>query len=414
MYGITIYKSSQDSYNGYTTESAYDRGGTLKKIIIAPDSFKGSLSAIEAVEAMDRGIKRCFPNVETIHLPMADGGEGTMETLVRATGGTIKNVKVVDPLGKEIIAEYGILGDEKTCVIEMAKASGLDLVPKDKLAPLVATTYGTGELIKQALKDGFTSFILAIGGSATNDGGAGMLQALGMQLLDHRGVEIGYGGGELHRINHIELGSFNEKIQDCNFIIASDVQNPFVGPNGASYIFGSQKGANMKEIQLLDKNLTHWANEIAKVTGTYLHHTPGAGAAGGIGGAFQAFFPSEMRRGIDVVLEYSNFASHLHEADLVLTGEGRVDHQTASGKTPMGVAQASQKHHVPTMIIAGSVGSGIEALYPYGVVSVQSMVNEPMTLEDAIQHASHLLEAATEQMIRTYFYQLKGGPVLEH
>ncbi|MCF3942121.1 glycerate kinase family protein [Oceanobacillus alkalisoli] len=374
-------------------------------IIIAPDSFKGSLSATEAVEAMDRGIKRCFPHARTIHVPMADGGEGTMETLVAATAGVIKTVHAIDPLGFEITAEYGILGDEKTCVIEMAKASGLDLVPKEKLAPLSATTYGTGQLIKQALDDGYTSFILAIGGSATNDGGAGMLQALGLQLMDDKGKEIGYGGGELHRINRIDLEKFDERIASCKFVIASDVENPLIGTNGASYVFGPQKGADADDIKILDNNLTHWADMVAEVTGVHLHHAPGAGAAGGIGGAFQAFFPSEMQRGIDVVLKYSNFNAYLEQADIVLTGEGKVDHQTASGKTPMGVAQAAKKANIPTIIIAGSVGPGIEALYKYGVVSVNSMINEPMELGHAIQRASELLTNATEQIMRTYFSQ---------
>lgn len=384
------------------------------RFIIAPDSFKGSLTAIEAAEAMAKGIKRSIPHAEIIHLPMADGGEGTMENLVSATKGTTKKVKVIDPLGQDIIAEYGVLGDGKTCVIEMAKASGLDLLPSNQLDPLTATTYGTGQLIKQALDDGYTAFILAIGGSATNDGGAGMLQALGLKLKDGKDEEIGFGGGELHRIESIDLSHFDQRIRHCSFIIASDVENPLIGLNGASHIFGPQKGANPEEVEVLDKNLEHWANHVAKVTGVHLHQKPGAGAAGGIGGAFQAFFPSITRRGIDVVLAYSNFSSHLSKVDLALTGEGKVDHQTASGKTPMGVAQAAKKNNVPTIIIAGSVGNGIDALYQHGVVSVHSMIDKPMALEDAILNASQLLEKATEQIIRTYVHQLKGGHVLEH
>lgn len=384
------------------------------KIIIAPDSYKGSLTAVQAAKAIDEGIKRAFPHANTSLVPVADGGEGTIETLVSATNGKLKSIKVLAPLGNEVIASYGILGDGKTCVIEMASASGLDLVPQDKLSPLQTTTYGTGQLIKQALDDGYKTFILAIGGSATNDGGTGMLQALGLKILDYKGNQIGFGGGELNKVDQIILDDFDSRIYNCNFIIASDVQNPLIGPNGASYVFGPQKGATPETVDILDENLTHWANEVARVTNKYLHDRPGAGAAGGIGGAFQAFFPAKMRRGIDVVLEYSNLDSYLTDADLIITGEGQVDYQTASGKTPLGVAQASQKYNVPCIIIAGSVGKGVDVLYEYGVVSIHSMINQPMTLEKAMENASELLELATEQVVRAYFHQLKGGHILEY
>lgn len=384
------------------------------KIIIAPDSYKGSLTAVQAAKAIDEGIKRAFPHANTSLVPVADGGEGTIETLVSATNGKLKSIKVLAPLGNEVIASYGILGDGKTCVIEMASASGLDLVPQDKLSPLQTTTYGTGQLIKQALDDGYKTFILAIGGSATNDGGTGMLQALGLKILDYKGNQIGFGGGELNKVDQIILDDFDSRIYNCNFIIASDVQNPLIGPNGASYVFGPQKGATPETVDILDENLTHWANEVARVTNKYLHDRPGAGAAGGIGGAFQAFFPAKMRRGIDVVLEYSNLDSYLTDADLIITGEGQVDYQTASGKTPLGVAQASQKYNVPCIIIAGSVGKGVDVLYEYGVVSIHSMINQPMTLEKAMENASELLELATEQVVRAFFHQLKGGHILEY
>lgn len=394
-------------------ESVYGKWDFMK-IIIAPDSFKGSLSAVHAAEAIDKGIKRSYPAAETILIPVADGGEGTTETLVSATKGKIKTIKVVGPLGNEVTASYGILGDGQTCVIEMAAASGLDLVSAEALSPLETTTYGTGQLIKQALDDGYRTFILGIGGSATNDGGAGMLQALGLKILNHKGKEIGFGGSELHHVDHIDLDSLDSRIQDCTFIIASDVQNPLIGPNGASYVFGPQKGATPDEVELLDENLTHWANEVARVTGIYLHDKKGAGAAGGIGGAFQAFFPAETRRGIDVVLEYSKLGSYLQNADLIITGEGQVDYQTASGKTPLGVAQAAQRQNVPTIIIAGSVGSGVDVLYDQGVVSIHSMINQPMALEQAMIQVAELLELAAEQVVRTYFHPLKGGHVLEY
>ncbi|WP_018395483.1 glycerate kinase [Bacillus sp. 37MA] len=387
------------------------------KIIIAPDSFKGSLSAIEAANAINRGIKKAFKEAETVLLPVGDGGEGTMETLVAATGGEIRTVSVTGPLGNQVEAAYGILGDSETCVIEMASASGLHLVPEEKLSPLQATTYGTGQLIQHALDDGFTSFIIGLGGSATNDGGAGMLQALGMQLLDGQGNEIGHGGGELNKVKRIDLHSFDNRIKDSKFIIASDVQNPLIGLDGASHVFGPQKGATAADVELLDSNLTNWADEIEQATGIKLHDQPGAGAAGGIGGAFQAFFPVEAKRGIDVVLDYIKLDEELTNADLVITGEGRVDSQTVFGKTPMGVAQAAKNRNVPTILMTGSIGKGIEVLYDFGVVSVNSIINNPMSLKEAMEHAEELLESSAEQVVRSYFYQSvkeKGGHSLEN
>ncbi|KHD84889.1 glycerate kinase [Heyndrickxia ginsengihumi] len=377
------------------------------KIVIAPDSFKGSMSSIEAANSIEKGILQAFPQAETILLPVGDGGEGTLETLVTATGGKTISVYVTGPLGGTIEAEYGILGDGETCVIEMAKASGLVLVPSAQLNPLKATTYGTGELIKKALDDGYKSFILALGGSATNDGGAGMLQALGLKILDENGEEIGFGGEQLRRVASIDLSSFDSRISQCTFLIASDVQNPFIGPDGASSVFGPQKGASPEDVAFLDHCLYNFAEVIEKETGVHLHDLPGAGAAGGIGGAFQAFFPSEMRRGIDVVIEYTKLNELVEGADLVITGEGKVDFQTASGKTPMGVAQTALKKNVPTIIIAGSVGKGVETLYQHGIVSVHSIINRPMELKECMHNAKELTEFAAEQVVRSFFYQTK-------
>ena len=374
------------------------------KIIIAPDSFKGSLSAIGVAAAIDRGVKNAFSEAQTVLLPIGDGGEGTMETLVAATGGRIKKVIVTGPLKNQVEAAYGILGDRKTCVIEMASASGLHLVPEEKLSPLDATTFGTGELIRQALNDGFSSFIIGLGGSATNDGGAGMLQALGLSVLDADGHEIGFGGGELDKVSSLDFKNFDKRISESHFIIASDVQNPLVGPEGASYIFGPQKGASPKDVQLLDRNLLNWGIQILKATGIELLDRPGAGAAGGIGGAFQAFFPAEMKRGVDVVLDYIKLDDQLQGADLVITGEGKVDHQTAFGKTPMGVAQRAKNKNVPTIILAGSVGEGIDVLYDFGVVSIHSIVNRPLTLRESMENTEELLESSAEQIMRTYFH----------
>lgn len=375
------------------------------KVLIAPDSFKGSLNAIEVAHAMNRGIQNTGLQIETSLLPVGDGGEGTVETLVATTNGKVEEVYVTGPVGKPVRAIYGVLGDGKTCVIELASAAGLDLVPMDQLNPLKTTTYGVGELMKKALDDGFTSFIFALGGSATNDGGAGMLQALGAKLLDGNGEEVQYGGGQLGRIDTIDLTNFDQRIQHCDVLIASDVQNPLIGSNGASHIFGPQKGATPSMVNQLDQGMEHWANLVAEQTGISLHHQPGAGAAGGVGGAFLAFFPAKVERGIDVVLDYINFNNHLTGAALVLTGEGKVDGQTASGKTPFGVAQAAQKAGVPTIILAGAVGEGIEVLYDSGVVSIHSIIRRPISLEESMREAGKLIEESTEQVVRSFFYR---------
>lgn len=373
------------------------------KIVIAPDSFKGSVSALEAAKCIEHGIKRYLPHAETVLVPVADGGEGTLDSLVAATGGIKAQLMVKGPLGSPVNAEYGLLGDGKTGVIEMASASGLCLVPSGRQNPMAATTYGTGQLIKQALDNGCRHFILAIGGSATNDGGIGMLQALGMRLLDSEGASVGFGGGELERIVTIDDTGWDPRIAESTFLIASDVQNPLVGPQGASHVFGPQKGATPEMVERLDQGMSHWANLVHNKTGIKLHDRQGAGAAGGIGGAFLAFFPAEMKRGIDIVIEYTGLREHLKGAELVVTGEGRIDSQTASGKTPMGVAQEAQKLGIPTIVLAGSIGNGIEVLYPYGIQSIHSIINAPMTLQEAMERTPELLAQRAEQVLRTWF-----------
>ncbi|MDN4524226.1 glycerate kinase [Fictibacillus fluitans] len=374
------------------------------KIVIAPDSYKGSLSAMEAAAAIQRGVKKADPSIETVLVPSADGGEGTMDTLVAATGGEKKEVRVTGPLGQDVTASYGILGDAGMCVIEMAEASGLCLLSEEELNPLAASTFGTGQLIKQALDDGFRSFILAIGGSATNDGGAGMLQALGMKLLDRNGTEIGPGGGELVHLEAIDDSEFDQRIKESTFLIASDVENPLVGKSGASAVFGPQKGATAEMVSVLDQNLCHWADQVEGLTGIRLHDLPGAGAAGGIGGAFLAFFSAQMKRGVDIVTEYAGLPEALQGADLVITGEGRVDSQTASGKTPMGVAQKAIEKNVPTFILAGSVGDGVDVLYQYGIISITSIIQQPLTLQEAMEQSPQLLEYSAEQLVRTFIH----------
>jgi glycerate kinase len=377
------------------------------KIIIAPDSFKGSISAIEAAKAIERGIKKYKPQAQTVLVPVADGGEGTLDCLIAAAGGTKIPVNVTGPLGAPVAAEYGLLEPDQTAVIEMASASGLCLVTAEQHNPLVATTYGTGELIRQALDAGCRSFLLALGGSATNDGGAGMLQALGMKLLDSDGNSVGYGGGSLGNIAVIDDSGWDPRIAQSRFLIASDVQNPFVGVEGASHVFGPQKGATPEIVEQLEHNMLAWADLIAAKTGKRVHELPGAGAAGGISGAFLAFFSASIKRGIDIVIEYSHLRDHLQDADLVITGEGQIDFQTASGKTPMGIAQEAKKFGVPTICLAGSVGRGIEVLHEIGIASVHSIVTGPMTLQEAMARAAELLERTAEQVVRSFDSQLK-------
>lgn len=374
----------------------------ILKIVIATDSFKGSLSSVEAGQAIAEGVRRYLPDSEIVIVPIADGGEGTMESLVTATQGRKNNVLVTGPLGQSVEAAYGCLGDGRTCVIEMASASGLGLVPESGLNPMVTTTYGTGELIKHALDHGFRHFILALGGSATNDGGVGMLQALGMRVLDSRGNSVGFGGEALKDIATIDSTTWDSRIAESSFLIASDVQNPLIGPMGASHVFGPQKGATPEMVALLDNYLRHFADLVATTHHIRLHNLPGAGAAGGIGAAFQAFFPSRMQRGIDVVMEYVGLRKTLKHADVVFTGEGKIDFQTASGKTPMGVAQEAQRYGIPTIVLAGSIGQGIDALYEHGIQSVHSIVSGPMTIEQAIANARQLLADRAEQVMRTF------------
>lgn len=375
------------------------------KFVIAPDSFKGSMTAVEAAFAIEKGIKAVLPHAETIRVPVADGGEGTMDSLVSATQGRKVDVTVTGPLGNPVQAEYGWLGDEATCVIEMASASGLCLVARERLNPFLTTTYGTGEIIKKALDEGCRRFILAVGGSATNDGGIGMLQALGMKLLNSSGEEVGYGGGKAGEIVRIDESGWDKRVAESSFIIASDVQNPLIGPNGATHVFGQQKGATPDMIEILEQNLQHWADLVFDAKGIRLHDCAGAGAGGGIGGAFLGFFPVVQRRGIDVVIEYTGLVHALKGATAVFTGEGQIDFQTASGKTPMGVAQEAQSLGIPTFVLAGSIGKGIEDLYAYGISSIHSIVNGPMTLQEAMERGPELLAQRAEQVVRTFIME---------
>lgn len=372
------------------------------KIVISPDSFKGSLSADEVAEAMAAGIRAFDQSIETLLLPVADGGEGTLESLISATDGKLVPVVVQDPLERTISANYGILGDQQTCVIEMAKASGLTLLHSEERNALSTTSYGTGELIKHALDAGFRKFIVGIGGSATNDGGVGMLKALGMKFLNYDGASLGSGGGALDQLSHIDMADFDPRIKDSKFTIACDVDNPFIGLNGASHIFGPQKGATESDVSILDQNLKRLADVIEHTNGISIHHRQGAGAAGGLGGSFQAFFPITMKPGIEVVMEAIGFHEQMKNADLVITGEGKSDEQTLSGKAPYGVAKVARELGIPVMLLSGYLEpSSKKSLSSYFDV-LGSVVNEHVTQRESMENPAHFLKLQMQQMIVSY------------
>lgn len=370
------------------------------KIIIAPDSFKGSLSSMEAANSIERGIKKVNEDIEVVKVPMADGGEGTVEALIHCTEGSLEYIKVKDPLYREVNSYYGILGDGATAIIEMAAASGLPLLKEEERNPLLTTTYGTGQLILHALDKGCRNFIIGIGGSATNDGGAGMLTALGAKLLDKSGSEIRLGGAALSDLHKINLESFDKRIYESNFIIACDVDNPLCGERGASAVFAPQKGADKAMVQTLDNNLYHYAQVVKETINKDVVDIPGAGAAGGLGAAFFGFFNGKMERGIDVIIKLSNLEEKIIKADLVITGEGAMDFQTGFGKTPFGIAKLCEKHSVPVIGICGSLGEGYESLYSCGFSSIFSIIDKPMTLCEAIENTETLLEGTAERIMR--------------
>ncbi|MBO0586959.1 glycerate kinase [Sporosarcina sp. E16_8] len=372
------------------------------KVVVAPDSFKGSLTAVQAAQAMAAGIRDADPSIETVMLPAADGGEGTMDSLVGATGGKTVSVIVQDPLGRKIEASYGILGDEEVCVIEIAEASGLMLLQENERNPLITSTYGTGELIVHALDAGLRNFIIGLGGSATNDGGVGMLQAFGMSFADDEGMELARGGGSLGDLHTIDMLHFDKRISESNFLIACDVENPIVGIDGASAVFGPQKGASPAVVDILDRNLTKLANVVEQLTGISLHEKKGSGAAGGAGGAFQAFFPGEMKQGIQVVLDAISFDEYVMDADLVITGEGKTDSQTLSGKTPFGVAKVAQKKGKPVILISGALDEESRNLLVSMYSELHAIADGTVSSKESIEHASHYLRAKTKKVMEDY------------
>jgi len=369
--------------------------------LIAPDSFKGSLTALEAAEAVERGIKNFDAGIETIKIPLADGGEGTMQALVDTVGGKINSVEVNDPLGRKISANYGLL-DNGTAVIEMAEASGITLLSTEEQNPLLTTTFGTGELIADAVKKGAEKLIVAIGGSATNDAGVGLAQALGGHFLDQEGKEIDFGGKNLSKIKNIDLTELKENLKGIKIITACDVDNPFYGENGAAYVYAPQKGADKKMVEILDENMKKFADVIKNELECDVQKISGSGAAGGLGGGLAAFMNAKLKPGIEIVLDTVNFDSYLSDADLLITGEGKIDSQTIFGKAAYGAAKRANKSGVNVIAAAGSLGEGYKELNQRGISAVFSILKEPISLKNAVEQADILLEEAAEQIIRFY------------
>ena len=360
----------------------------MKKIVIAPDSYKESLSALEVAQAIAAGFRQVFPAAEYVLVPVADGGEGTVDAMVAATGGHKEVVAVRGPLGEPVEAFYGLTGDGATAVIEMAAASGLALVPPDRRNPLVTTSRGTGELIRAALDAGARRFILGIGGSATNDGGVGMVQALGARLLDAQGRELGPGGGALADLDRIDVCALDPRLRECRIEVACDVDNPLTGARGASAVFGPQKGASAEMVQALDANLARLARIVERDLGVAVEAVPGAGAAGGMGAAMLAFFSATLKPGIEIVTAAVDLDTHVRDADLVITGEGRIDFQTVHGKTPIGVARVAKRHGKPVIGIAGSLGAEVGVVHAHGIDAVFSVLGKPCTLDEALRDAA--------------------------
>lgn len=371
-----------------------------KVFVLAPDSFKESMTAKEVCIAMEHGLKKVFPDARYIHVPMADGGEGTVQSLIDASAGTIHHATVTGPLGNDVDAMYGIMGNGDIAVIEMASASGIHFVNAQTKNPLITTTFGTGQLIKACLDKGIKKIILGIGGSATNDGGAGMAQALGVKLLDRDGKALPFGGGALEQLHHIDMSGLDARLQHVDLIVACDVTNPLCGPDGASAVFGPQKGATPDMVAQLDANLLHYAKIIHHTLDKDVAHQPGAGAAGGLGAGLLAFTHCTMKKGIEIVIEYSGLREKLVGADYCLTGEGRIDFQTKFGKTPYGVAKAAKEQNIPVIAISGSIGDGIDQLYSEGIDAVFGIIPGASTIETLVKEGAANMERTSENVAR--------------
>lgn len=369
------------------------------KILIAPDSFKGSATSSRAADAIGEGVQQIFPDAELIKIPVADGGEGTVEALTDSLHGKIITKSVKGPIGEVVEASYGILPGN-IAVIEMASASGLPLVPEDKRNPLITSTYGTGQLIQDALERDCKKIILGIGGSATNDGGTGMARALGYKFLDRKGHELPEGGGSLVNLAEIDNSEVDKDIFKTKFLIACDVTNPLTGPEGASHIYGAQKGASSEDIEHLDRALGKLAEVVSSKYGRANENIPGAGAAGGLGYGLMEFCGGELKSGIEIVLDLIKFDSFLDGVDLVISGEGRIDGQSVYGKVPVGIAGRAKKKNIPVLVVVGDIGPKVDVVYDHGIDAIMSSVNKAMSLDEAMSRSGELLADAASRAMR--------------
>lgn len=370
------------------------------KIVIAPDSFKESLTALEVANAIETGFKQIYPDAEYVKVPMADGGEGSVQSLVDATDGEFVEVQVTAPLGNQITGFLGISGDQQTAFIEMAAASGLHLVPLEQRNPLKTTSYGTGELIKKALDLGVKKILLGIGGSATNDGGVGMLQALGVSFKDCNGQEIGWGGGMLSQIDHISTENLDPRLAQVAFEVACDVNNPLCGTTGASAVFGPQKGATPVMVKELDNGLAHFARQVEQQLGIRIADKPGAGAAGGMGGGLLLLPNAQLKAGVQIIIDATKLAEHIEDADLVITGEGRMDAQSIAGKTPIGVARVAKQFNKPVIAIVGCLREDYQVVYQHGIDAVFPIIRNLGSLSETLAKGKDNLISSAENVAR--------------
>lgn len=377
------------------------------KIVIAPDSFKESMTAMEAANAIEEGFKEVLPDSVYVKIPMADGGEGTVQSIIDATGGTMKKLMVTGPLGEEIEGFYGLSGDKKIAVIEMAASSGLDKVAPEKRNPLLTTTLGFGELIKDALDEGVEEILLGIGGSATNDGGAGMIMSLGGKLLDSNNELISPTGEGLKDLTQIDTSELHPRIKEVSIRVACDVDNPLTGEKGASYIYGPQKGGNQEQLDQLDQNLSHYAQVIRDFLGIDIEHISGAGAAGGLGAGIMAFLDGRLERGGDLLVDMLDLKDHIKDADLVITGEGGINHQTIFGKTPIAVSRVSKAYGVPTIAFAGCLNKGYESIYGEGINAAFSIIPEFTSLDEALKNGYVNLKNASMNCAKVLAIQVR-------
>lgn len=369
------------------------------KFLLASDSYKGSLSTLQVAEQIKKGVMKVFPDAEFICVPVADGGEGTVDTMVTNLGGEYRTVEVTAPDGRRIKAQYGLLKNKKV-VIEMAAASGLPIVPKENRNVMTATTYGTGEMIRAALSEDCDQIYIGIGGSATNDGGVGMAQALGYSFRDINGCEVGFGGGELKKIVTIDASNVDKRLKDKQIVVMSDVTNPLCGKTGASAIYGPQKGATPDQVKELDEGLKHFARLVKEQMGLDLLDMPGAGAAGGLGAGLVAFTGAKIKSGIETVLEVAGFKEKLDWADIVITGEGKIDSQSVLGKVISGISEMAKEKDVPVIAVSGAIDYGAEVIYEKGVSTMEAAVCKTMLLDEAVKNADILVENAVERVMR--------------